>query len=500
MNSRRKHKMNTDPDLIKFFSGTHLEKVNDNQLRLSDDKVITFNEQQYEGIKRIREWLKTKNESIFILMGSAGVGKSTVVKKILDEYNRGVVVSAPTHKALKVLTRISKREGLTLQSLLGLRPDTDIDSFNPNDPIFAQISVPKINDYNFVLIDESSMINKELYVMIDKLIKNTNTKVLFMGDPAQAPPVGEKESYIFSEEMLANNQYYILTIIERQNNTNPLLDIYTNLRNNLVTLDGGFLRKTIMNDKGEGAIFLINKREFRKLVLEKFKSEEFKKDIDYCRLIAWKNNTVMESNKIIRDELFGQITDIVEIGDVLMGYRSISDEKMRYNIIQNSADYKIIKRGGKIKNSYNLYGFNVTLSEEDFNGNFLYRNVFILDANDENNLFAYARIHDNLRDIAKANKKEWFKYYEFRRCNILLKTIDKYDNGQIRSSYDRIVKDMDYGYSITTHKSQGSTYQHVMVLETDLNFNWSIKERNQLKYVSLTRPTKSAIILTSKLD
>jgi exodeoxyribonuclease-5 len=104
-------------------------------------------------------------------------------------------------------------------------------------------------------------------------------------------------------------------------------------------------------------------------------------------------------------------------------------------------------------------------------------------------------MHDFLRDISKTNKKFWSKYYDFRRENLLMKTITEYRNGDKRSGYDVIIKDLDYGYAITGHKSQGSTYTHVFVMENDINDNWLLKERNQIKYVALTRPTISATVL-----
>lgn len=67
-----------------------------------------------------------------------------------------------------------------------------------------------------------------------------------------------------------------------------------------------------------------------------------------------------------------------------------------------------------------------------------------------------------------------------------------------------IEKDLDYGYCITSHKSQGSNFTTVFVDEADfdkLRDYWSYdldcrieatKERNQLKYVCYTRPTTSA--------
>jgi len=81
-----------------------------------------------------------------------------------------------------------------------------------------------------------------------------------------------------------------------------------------------------------------------------------------------------------------------------------------------------------------------------------------------------------------------------------MKTITKHSDGRVRSSYDIINKDMDYGMAITAHKAQGSTYTHVFVMENDIDLDWLIKERNQLKYTSFTRPIISATVLTTKLD
>jgi exodeoxyribonuclease-5 len=347
------------------------------------------------------------------------------------------------------------------------------------------------------IVDEASMINQELYDLILEKTKNSRTKVLFMGDPAQIPPVGEKESVVFNQ---IGNECHQLTKIERQNDTNPLAFVYDALRNNLTTLDGGFKRVSSVNDMGEGVTFTINKREFRQALLEKYKSDDFKKDTDFCKLIAWKNDTVKASNEVIRAELFGKHTDIVEIGDILMGYRSITDEQQRYNIIENSADYRVMEKSGLEENSYGIKGFRVKLREDLARGHYRFQDVFIIDIKDHSNLHLYGQMHDFFRDMGKSNKKMWGKYYEFRRNNLLMCNIDKYINGQLRSSFDVIVKDLDYGYAITGHKSQGSTYSHVFVMENDINQNWVVKERNQIKYVALTRPSISATVLTTKID
>ena len=471
-------------------------KVEENQLQLPTGKIITFNAEQFEGLIKIKNWLKN-GQTFFTLAGYAGTGKSTLIKKLLDGYHYGVVVSAPTHKAKKVVMNITGKDGQTLHALLGLRPDVNLDEFNPNSPIFNPIAIPKITDYNFVIIDEASMINQELYNLILEKTKNSGTKVLFVGDPAQIPPVGEKESVVFN---VKTNEFHQLTKIERQNDTNPLAFVYDALRNNLRLLDGGFLRKSNINELGEGVIFTINKRQFRAAILEKFTSEDFKKDTDFAKVIAWRNKTVMAANKVIRTALFGEKTDIIEVGDILMGYRSVTDPSQRYNIIENSADYRVVEKSELEENNNGITGYTVKLRENLAHNKYNEQEVFIINSNDYSNLHLYGQMHDFFRDRGKENKKLWTNYYDFRRNNLLMVTIDKFSNGLYRNTNEIIVKDLDYGYALTCHKSQGSTYTHVFVMENDINDNWILKERNQIKYVALTRPSMTATVLTTKID
>jgi len=470
--------------------------VDDNQLVLPTGKLITFNDEQYESINKIRGWLdgKDKDKYTFTLAGYAGTGKTTCIKKILDEFHGAVVVSAPTHKAKKVIMGTTDREGKTLHSLLGLRPDVDLDSFNPNYPQFDPIAEPTINEYDLVIIDEASMINEDLYYMILRTVDGWDTKILFMGDPAQIPPVGEKASVVFDWE---TNELYQLTKIERQNQSNPLSEIYGGLRNNLEESDGGLIKDSKMNNQGEGVIFTEDRDKFKDMILTKYRSNDFQKNIDFAKVIAWKNITVQGANRSIRNEMFGKNSDVVEEGDILMGYRSVRSSNGRYNIIENSQDYRVVSKTEKHENKHGIMGWQVRLREDLLHGKYKHRNVFIVDFKDHDNLHRYAELHDKYKEIGLKREiiGSWGKYYAFRRENILMKTINKFKEGTVRNKKETIVKDMDYGMAITAHKAQGSTYTHVFVMEYDMDENWSVKERNQLKYTSLTRPTTSAVVL-----
>ena len=73
-------------------------------LYLANGTKINLNSQQLEAITHIKQFLKSTSK-IFVLSGHAGTGKTTVIKKILDNYSGKSVVSAPTNKALQVISK-----------------------------------------------------------------------------------------------------------------------------------------------------------------------------------------------------------------------------------------------------------------------------------------------------------------------------------------------------------------------------------------------------------
>ena len=466
-------------------------KLPENLLETPSGEIITLTDEQVEAVREIKKWLKEDNVIFFTLGGVAGSGKTTVIKKVLDDFFGSVVVSAPTHKAKKKITQTTGKMAETLQSICGLRPDVELDSFNPNNPIFNPISKPKFNIIDFLVIDEASMINKSYLELIKKQVVNKNAKILFMGDPAQIPPIGEEISAVFVDKDI---RMFWLSTIMRQSFDNPITIVYDHLRKNLENYDP-IIRETSLNENNEGIVFMNKKKDFRREIFFKFNSDEYKKNYDFVKIIAWRNNTVKIANQLIRNNLYGDNSDIINVGDVLMGYRSILAERMRYNIIENSGDYRIVKKSELIKNNHGIWGYNVSIREDLINNEYSYRNLFFVNHDDLDNFFKYGDLHDYYKIKAKNNKKLWNAYYNFRRENIILSDLLFYNAQQERVPDDIISKDLDYGYAITAHKSQGSTYDYVFILENDIDANTNIRERNQIKYVSITRPKKIAYLL-----
>ncbi|WP_395166840.1 ATP-dependent DNA helicase [Francisella salimarina] len=463
----------------------------ENYLYLPNGQKIILNQQQIEAIRLIKEFIASR-ESYFLLSGFAGTGKTTVVKKILDEYPKRAIVSAPTRKANAVISQSTTRQGYTIHSLLGLQPDINLADFNPNEPVFGQINKASIKNYDLIIIDEASMINKSLFELIDsEITKSLSSKVIFLGDKAQIPPVGDQVSPIFQLENRCE-----LTQLMRQADSNPLVELSQQLRDVSEELPC-FLNKkeTVLNKENEGVLFVNSNDEFREQIKKVFGSSYAKTDLNYAKLIAWRNKTVMLANRIIRDLVFGEGADLIEKGDVLIGYRAIKANSKESFLINNCVDYKVVEVSKKQKNMNGLMGYSVKVHEKAkiYKG-FDEKSIFIIDSDDTCNLNQYAEIHDNLLEIARSDRM-WSTYYEFRKNNLLMIDVERYSDGSLRPKNSIIKKDLDYGFAVTAHKAQGSTYKKVFVLLKDISLNKNFIERNQILYVAMTRAQKMCVVL-----
>ena len=93
---------------------------------------------------------------------------------------------------------------------------------------------------------------------------------------------------------------------------------------------------------------------------------------------------------------------------------------------------------------------------------------------------------------------------KIKRQNILCE-INRLDdllfvNENITDAYGNLLqqKVVDFGYAHTIHKSQGSTFDVVLINDIDIENNCHDKMiKKQLRYVGLTRAKKKVMILTN---
>lgn len=466
-----------------------------------------YNEDQVHAIDSFNEFLKNKDEQFFILSGAAGTGKSEVTKELIRSIKRRgtVCVTAPTHKAKRVTEQITNIKGKTCQQLLKLRPNFNLDNFDINKIIFdeSRFSHDYIADYFAIMVDEAGMIGNSLKDLFIRKATKYKTKLIFVGDPYQLPPVNHDYSPIFRMKCPKFN----LTKVVRQEGDNPLLDLLNIIRldiRNGTTKGIAYIYKEAshFNDRGEGYITyksndLDHLHYFQEETLKYFDSETFENNINWCKFTSYTNEKILLWNQFIRDKLLNHPTDLVIKGDLLMCYKTIVDEFMS-PIIINSEDYLVDSVERITKPDMNIEGFKVVLTNVyDLTTT---KPLFIVDTKSKKNVINFLKIHNLLRQKARTSDHQnrysnWNKYYGFKDNNLLIEDI-KDDRGELL-----IAKDLSYSFSVTTHKTQGSTYNNIFTNLRDIAFNKygslrsDVNLVNRLLYVALSRAKEKAFLL-----
>jgi exodeoxyribonuclease-5 len=259
-----------------------------NQITLTDEQAAVFAEVM--DAYQPGSW--------YLLTGPAGTGKTTVVQKLVAEWldmGLSVAATAPTHKAVSVIASKLKASGInatctTLHSLLSLRPKVDKDR-----QVFKRHPLATPVLANIVIIDEASMLGTDLMAHIRRHLRSAF--VLFVGDPAQIPPVGEVASRSFGVPRASH-----LHTIVRQAADNPVIAAASILRasQQAGAADWSWCRPARNGDMG---VYLPG-NDIDRWMQRGFVSDAFANDPDHCRFLCWTNERVREVNRRVRRWLY----------------------------------------------------------------------------------------------------------------------------------------------------------------------------------------------------
>lgn len=186
-----------------------------------------------------------KEESIFLLRGYAGTGKSSLLGalvKTMTDFKQKTVLLAPTGRAAKVFSAYSNHPAFTIHKKIYRQQKYtgDFGSFGIMDNLHKD---------TLFIVDEASMISNNgldssvfgtgrlLDDLIHYVYSGENCRLLLIGDSAQLPPVGEEDSPALQPAELEGYGLEVreamLSQIVRQAESSGILYNATNIRNAL---------------------------------------------------------------------------------------------------------------------------------------------------------------------------------------------------------------------------------------------------------------------------
>ena len=463
--------------------------------------ILGFTADQRKAYFELIEFINgdyNENDYKRALSGPAGSGKTYLVKALIKncKYSYSMIkLSAPTHKACRVLKEsinIAGVKAYTMASCLGFRPNYDSKNFDIKNPPFDSKGRVKIIDEKpaLLIIDESSMIGRGELFYIEKFCKQVKSKILFIGDSYQLPPINE----IYSPTFRGTKTCQLNTIV-RQGEDNPISEILPILRQDIDFKTYNFLNYIIrnrskFNDVNTKGYCVCDSERFTELVQINFNDAEFAKNIEFTKLIAYTNPCVSNWNKFIRNYIIKDADkSVLTKNDLILSGITIVD-KFNETVIINSEEYVINDIVNYTHPNYNIRGFLVKF--QAIYGGAISSPLFVVDHSDNYSIQMYYKLSNELINAAKNAKatlraQRWRDYFEFKESCLILVEI------QNSLGETLINRNIDYGFSITAHKAQGSTYDTVFVDVDDIVFdkNGSIRADcdtiNRLLYVACSR-------------
>ena len=463
--------------------------------------TLNFTNDQQKAYNNLIEFINSPyNVSDYkrALIGPAGTGKTYLVKALIKNSNMNysqIGLATPTHKACRVLAEsigISNIKVNTLASDLGLKPNFDAAKFDITNIPFDPKGKIKIGDYALYILDEASMVNRGLLFLLEKIAKKEKCKIIYIGDGSQLPPPKELYSSAFKGIKIES-----LKQIVRQEDTNPIKDLLNILRYDIEHKSFYFLetisktKEHINNKTGEGFV-VCNTNEFNQQVYNYFNNETLTKNVDYCKVVAYTNLCVSSWNKAIRHTIIEDSEkSIITKNDLILSYTTLVNQ---FNdvVLSDSDEYIIQDIVNYVHPEYEIKGFLVKFTA--IHGGKVTTPIFIVNHKDQFSINRYVQISDNMIESAKKSSanlraSRWKEYYKFKESCLILADILSNDGRTIK--YKR---NLDYGFALTAHKSQGSTFDNVLVDVDDIvydlrqNMFWDdVEQINRRLYVACSR-------------
>lgn len=432
----------------------------------------------------------THNDSIFVLKGYAGTGKTTLISTIvnnLTEINKKYVLLAPTGRAAKVIANYSEKAAFTIHKKI----------YYPKKSSGGGVTFtlqPNKHKNTVFIVDEASMISdvdsdSKMYAngsLLDDLItyvySGTNCKMILLGDTAQLPPVNLEVSPALDIDTLSLHYNMEVDHIEldevmRQEESSGILFNATELRE--------LLKDSFITD------FQFDVRKFKDIVRlvdgydiqDAINSAYSNYSIEDTAFIVRSNKRANQYNEQIRSRILDKESELAT-GDFLMVVKN------NYFWLKDSDEAGFIANGDiievleifKIIELYTFKFAKVKIRMVDYPNQKPFETVLLLDTiKSESPSLTYEESNRLYQEVLKDYEGET-KFKQFQKVKA-----NEYFNGlQVK-----------FSYAITCHKSQGGQWNTVFVEQPYLP-NGIDRDYIRWLYTAMTRAKNKLYLIGFK--
>ena len=436
--------------------------------------------QQAIAFEEIKSFINS-GTSMHLLTGAAGTGKTFTLREVVEYVLTKKIkplVTAPTNKAVKVLKKMVDLpvSYSTIHSALGMKEVIN------NDGSLSFKSDPKAGypaeDFGLIIIDEASMLDDTIFEELINLSER-GKKILFVGDPYQVPPVNHIHArpFIKSHQTRCGIGVSTLSEIVRQAQGSHIITYATSIRSDIHKPVQIFNSQRLENELG--GVFMVPKTNlvpFVEEVLPLFTSVEYENDIDYVKILAWRNVVINKYNELIRQHIFGENLPKIMIGDKLIADAPITEDKKV--LISTNDEMQVISTTIESEVLSDLYTLKYYKARVRVFNNDIF-NEYMIKIMHEDSDKDFEKILKMQKSLALSYpsgsyqaKSAWMDFYSFY------------------NSWARV----KYSYCVSCHKAQGSTYNTAYVLAWDILINSNVLEHNRILYTASTRPSRNLYI------
>jgi exodeoxyribonuclease-5 len=459
------------------------------RLQLKDNFPFEPTDSQIKWFNKVADFiLSNLPNTAFLLKGYAGTGKTTLIGYLIRQLKYAgykAVLMAPTGRAAKVMATYSKFHAYTIHKQI-YYPKTE-----SSGKIVFQLKPNKYRKTIFI-IDEASMISDDrkytklfengslLHDLIQYVIQGDQCKLIFVGDPAQLPPVHLNMSPALDLNELEHFHFDKIYSVEldsvvRQSLGSGILNNATQLRSQL---------NEEVYDQFQFDVDGVTDIHYSNSGMDLFDSLSNAFDeggIDQTVFIVRSNKRANLFNEHIRKRILGWEDELC-IGDQLMVVKN--------NYFWLAADSK----PGFIANGDVVEVLAILARKNIYDFSFAEVRVCLVDYPDENPFETVVLLDTLKSETPSLSFEEGNRLYQ--------KVVEDYSSE--KSKYKKFLKvkknpffnslQVKYSYAITCHKSQGGQWENVFVEKPYLKEGPN-KDYLRWLYTAITRAKKSLYLI-----